>query len=230
MVHHGNASPTVAYVDLALLHWPAPTGKPRPGAISGAAARAAAWRGLQRAYAEGVARAIGVSNFTAAHLEELLGASGVAVVPAVNQVEVTPLYPQRALRAWCAERGVVVQAYSSLGVGLTADNVGEAAMAAVCRNTSAMGGAAATPQPQLLDHPTVQAIAERRGCGSAEVLLLWALQQEPPVPVIPKSISPERISANAAVRRAVPLRDSDMQMLDRLENGHKFAWDPSAVD
>ena len=103
-------------------------------------------------------------------------------------------------------------------------------MAAVCRNTSAMGGAAATPQPQLLDHPTVQAIAERRGCGSAEVLLLWALQQEPPVPVIPKSISPERISANAAVRRAVPLRDSDMQMLDRLENGHKFAWDPSAVD
>ena len=121
----------------------------------------------------------------------------------------------------------------TVGFGICApgkEYFGEAAMAAVCRNTSAMGGAAATPQPQLLDHPIVQAIAERRGCGSAEVLLLWALQQEPPVPVIPKSVSPERISANAAVRRAVPLSDSDMQMLDRLENGHKFAWDPSAVD
>ena len=73
---HSGGAATVAYVDLALLHWPAPMGKARAGgaALSGAELRAATWRGLQRAYAEGVARAIGVSNFTTAHLEELLAA------------------------------------------------------------------------------------------------------------------------------------------------------------
>jgi diketogulonate reductase-like aldo/keto reductase len=141
---------------------------------------------------------------------------------------------------------VVVQAYASLGVGLTAANAGAAAMAKVRHNTRAVGegadaaagtttagavsaAAAAQPQPQLLDHPTVLAIAARRGCGSAEVLLLWALQQSPPVPVIPKSVCAGRIATNAAARHAAPLSAPDLAALNSLESGHKFAWDPSVV-
>ena len=63
----------------------------------------------------GKCRAIGVSNYTEKHLEELI--TSCEIKPMVNQVEVHPWLAQRQLRSVCNLHGVVVQAYSPLGVG-----------------------------------------------------------------------------------------------------------------
>ena len=96
------------YVDLYLIHWPV------------AGKRLESWRALERLHAEGRARSIGVSNFLAPHLEELL--AGARQVPAVNQIELTPFLQRRETRALCAEHGIVVEAYSPLTHGKRLDH------------------------------------------------------------------------------------------------------------
>ena len=96
------------YVDLYLVHWPVP-GKRRDS-----------WRALERAFADGRARAIGVSNYLVPHLRELLG--DAKVVPHVNQIELTPFLQRRETRALCAEHGIVVEAYSPLTRGERLDD------------------------------------------------------------------------------------------------------------
>ena len=120
------------YVDLYLLHWPV------------AGKRLDSWRALERLHAEKRARAIGVSNFLSRHLDELLAVA--AVVPAVNQIEVSPFLQQRETRDFCTRHGIVVEAYSPLTHG------------------------------QRLDHPTVLAVAARARRSPAQVLLRWAIQ------------------------------------------------------
>lgn len=80
------------YVDLYLLHWPVP-GKYQES-----------WRALEKLYADGRVRAIGVSNFGRHHLEDLL--SFCTVRPAVNQVELHPLLSQEGLRRYCAREDI----------------------------------------------------------------------------------------------------------------------------
>jgi diketogulonate reductase-like aldo/keto reductase len=90
----------VEQVDLYLVHWP----------VEGV--RHATWRAMERLRSDGKARAIGVSNYTVRHLEEL--AASARELPAVNQVELHPFLPQPELVAWCAAHGVVVEAYAPL--------------------------------------------------------------------------------------------------------------------
>jgi diketogulonate reductase-like aldo/keto reductase len=92
------------YVDLYLLHWPV------------AGRRLESWQALERIHADKRARAIGVSNFLAPHLRELLGKCQVA--PAVNQIELTPFLQRREAVALCKEHGIVIEAYSPLTRGL----------------------------------------------------------------------------------------------------------------
>jgi diketogulonate reductase-like aldo/keto reductase len=92
-------------VDLYLIHWPTPA---RDLYVD-------TWRALERIYAEGRARAIGVSNFTVAHLDRVI-AEGT-VVPAVNQVELHPGLAQDELRAAHGRHGVATEAWSPLGRG-----------------------------------------------------------------------------------------------------------------
>ena len=74
--------------------------------------RRESWRALRRLHADGRVRAIGVSNYTVPHLEELLGESPVA--PAVNQVEFHPFLFQRDLLEFCRARGIQLEAYAPL--------------------------------------------------------------------------------------------------------------------
>ncbi|GAA3597637.1 aldo/keto reductase [Kribbella ginsengisoli] len=93
------------YLDLYLIHWPAPElGK-----------YADSWRALEKLAADGVVRAIGVSNFQPAHLEQL--ASSSSVVPAVNQVELHPYLQQAEVRAYDNEHGIATEAWSPLAKG-----------------------------------------------------------------------------------------------------------------
>ncbi len=120
------------YVDLYLVHWPVPR------------KRLESWRALERLYEEKRARAIGVSNFMKEHLEELL--SRASVVPAANQIELTPFLQRRGTVAFCRDHGIVVEAYSPLTRGLR------------------------------LDHPILVDVARRAKRTPAQILLRWGLQ------------------------------------------------------
>lgn len=88
------------YVDLYLIHWPVPE------------LRLESWRALEKLLQESRCRAIGVSNFTVAHLRELLQTS--PTVPAVNQVEFHPFLFQERLLTFCRFHDIQVEAYSPL--------------------------------------------------------------------------------------------------------------------
>ncbi len=93
----------VEYLDLYLMHWPVTE------------MRLESWRAMEGLLEEGRCRAIGVSNFTVAHLGELIDAADV--VPAVNQVEFSPFLYQRELLEACRRHGVQLEAYSPLTRG-----------------------------------------------------------------------------------------------------------------
>ncbi len=73
------------------------------------------WRALEKVYAAGRARAIGVSNFHADHLDRLLAEA--EVVPAVNQIEAHPYLTQEALRAFNDRHGIATEAWSPIARG-----------------------------------------------------------------------------------------------------------------
>lgn len=122
------------YVDLYLVHWP------RSGT------RGDAWRAMQDILASGKAKAVGVSNYTIRHLDELLKSS--ELVPAVNQVEFHPyIYEQqRELLSYCAEHDIVVEAYSPL-----------------------------SRHSREVDE-RIQSIADKLGKTPSQVILRWCLQ------------------------------------------------------
>lgn len=90
------------YVDLYMVHWPAP-----------AAGRfVEAWKALVRIHQEGRARSIGVCNFHEQYLERIIDETGV--VPTVNQIELHPFFQQRELRAFHEARGIATESWSPL--------------------------------------------------------------------------------------------------------------------
>jgi 2,5-diketo-D-gluconate reductase A len=99
----------LGYVDLYLIHWPVPAKD----------AYVPTWRALERIYADGRARAIGVSNFQIPHLQRLQ--TETDIVAAVNQVELHPNLQQAELRQFDAEHSIVTEAWSPLGQGRVLD-------------------------------------------------------------------------------------------------------------
>lgn len=89
------------HVDLLMLHWP------HPGTYIDS------YLSMEEIYASGKVRAIGVSNFHQHHLESLM--EKATIVPAVNQIEVHPLFTQEPLRQYCESIGTKVMAYTPLG-------------------------------------------------------------------------------------------------------------------
>ena len=142
------------YVDLYLIHWPAEGWQE-------------AWAAMQELYAQGRMRAIGVSNFERNHLAELLEQTDV--LPAVDQVESSPTFPNQDLIDFCHGKDIAVEAWSPLG---------------------GTGGTLLTDQ-RLLD------IGEKYGKSSAQVVLRWDLQRG--VIPLPKSVHSTRIMQNIHV-------------------------------
>ncbi|MDJ0381730.1 aldo/keto reductase [Streptomyces sp. G-G2] len=123
------------HVDLYLIHWPRPM---REDYL-------AIWKTFEEIAASGRAKAVGVSNFGQPQLERLAAES--PLVPAVNQVELHPLFNQAELRAVHADLGIATEAWSPLGQG-----------------------------KDLLTLPAVAAIAAKQGRTGAQVVLRWHLQ------------------------------------------------------
>ncbi|MFF3208588.1 aldo/keto reductase [Streptomyces sp. NPDC002962] len=95
------------YVDLYLIHWPLP----RVDRFVDS------WRAMIKLREDGLVRSIGVSNFTAGHIERLEKETGV--LPSVNQIELHPLFPQDELRTFHEAKGIRTESWSPLGRGST---------------------------------------------------------------------------------------------------------------
>ena len=121
------------YVDLYLIHWPVPE------------LRLESWRALEQLHADKRARSVGVSNFLVPHLRELTGAA--KLLPAVNQIELTPFLQRSDTVALCQELGITLEAYSPLTRG------------------------------KRLDHPVLVELAQQAQRSPAQVLLRWGIQR-----------------------------------------------------
>jgi len=145
------------YVDLLLIHWPLPQ---RDDYVS-------TWRTFEELFDDGLARAIGVSNFKVAHLERLAAETGI--MPAVNQIELSPAIPRLEQRAYHEAHGIVTESWSPLGGSSTS----------------------------ALSPSVVQEIATRLDRTPAQVVLRWHVQQG--LVAIPKSSDPARLAQNLDV-------------------------------
>ncbi|KAG5496104.1 hypothetical protein JKF63_02404 [Porcisia hertigi] len=123
----------VEYVDLYLIHWPGPN-----------RTYLETWRAFEKLYEMKKVRAIGVSNFEPHHLDDLL--ANCQIPPMINQVEMHPLFQQKELRAYCAEKNIAVAAWRSLGKGA------------------------------FLDEPRLVVLAEKHKKSVAQVIIRWLLQ------------------------------------------------------
>lgn len=111
------------YVDLYLIHWP------------GSGQRAETWKALEAILRDGRARAIGVSNYSSRHLEEM--DHYAAVVPAVNQIEFSPFVFEPTELEAARRRGIRVEAYTPLARGRRLDDPRLRAIAAKYGKTPA---------------------------------------------------------------------------------------------
>lgn len=93
------------YIDMFLIHWPLPT----------IGDFVETWKAMQEMYETGRVKAIGVSNFQAAHLQRLFDETDI--VPAVNQIEVHPYLAQDTLRAFDTAHGIATEAWSPIAQG-----------------------------------------------------------------------------------------------------------------
>jgi 2,5-diketo-D-gluconate reductase A len=162
-----------------------------------------AYTALEKLYADGRVRAIGVSNFMPRHLEKLLAET--EVVPAVNQIEVHPYFRQSELLAFDDEHGILNQAWAPIG-GITFYREG--------------------PHTSTLENPVIGEIADAHAKTPAQVMLRWHLQQGRQV--IPKSVTPSRIAENFDIFD-FDLSAEQLAAIDALDTGVRGGPEPEAI-
>ncbi|MBT1633800.1 MULTISPECIES: aldo/keto reductase [Curtobacterium] len=184
-------------IDVLILHQPAPDRFEQT---------VQAYRALERLYADGRVRAIGVSNFMPHHLRSLLDQSDV--IPALNQVELHPYFTQPDVQRADAEHGILDQAWSPIGGITFYPGWGD-------------------ERVSVMDDPTIGSIAEAHGRTPAQVMLRWHVQQGRNA--IPKSTNPGRIAENFDVFDFA-LTDDELARLDALDTGRRNGPDPDGTD
>jgi len=182
------------YVDLYLIH--SPSGKDIVNV----------WKSMLSLRKQGLARAIGVSNFGVEQLKSLeevmKGEAGEGkeedILPEVNQVEYHVFLQQKDLMTYLRSKGIVPMGYCPL---------------ARCK--------------QLNEHPQLTELASKHGKTEPQVMLRWSLQSG--VITIPKSVNVSRIKENLEVLN-FELSDEDMAALDALDIGFKASQSVNTQD
>jgi len=192
------------YIDLYLVHWPIASernpdytvkigsdGKyiinheltKRPGPT---------WQAMERLCNIGLTKAIGLSNFTQAGIEQIL--SFATIKPTVNQIEIHPFLPQNELISYCESESIVPVAYSPLGSQDQVPGTGE----------------------KVSTNKELIAIAEKNEWTLPQVLIAWGISRG--YAVLPKSSNGERIKSNS---KLVQLSEEDMQAVNRVADGRR---------
>jgi 2,5-diketo-D-gluconate reductase A len=164
-----------------------------------------AYQALEKLYADGKVRAIGVSNFMTRHLDRLLAET--EIVPAANQIEVHPYFRQSELLAYDTERGILNQAWSPIGGITFYPGYGE-------------------DRKSTLADPVIGKIAAAHGKTPAQVMLRWHLQQGRQV--IPKSVTPSRIRENFDLFD-FELTPDQLASIDALDTGVRGGPEPADI-
>ncbi|KAF8389656.1 hypothetical protein HHK36_024175 [Tetracentron sinense] len=130
------------------------------------------WEGMEECQKLGLTKSIGVSNFSCKKLDEIL--SFAKIPPAVNQVEVNPLWQQKHLIEYCKEKGIHITGYSPLGANGTkwGDN-------------------------RIVESQVLEEIAQAKGKTAAQVALRWVYEQG--VSIVAKSFNKERMKQNLQI-------------------------------
>ena len=165
------------YIDLLLLHQPA------GDYITG-------YKMMEKALSEGKVRAIGISNFYGERLDNLL--NNATVMPAVNQVETHPYYPQNEMKEKLSPYGTKLQAWFPLG-GRGNDSV--------------------------LVEDSIRALSRKYNKSPAQIILRWHNQKG--VIVIPGSKNPEHIKDNLDIFDFT-ISDEDLSIIDSLDKNTPF--------
>jgi len=125
---------------------------------------------MEELYKSGKAKSIGVSNWTISGLEVLL--SYASIVPAINQIEIHPFFPNTELVDYCFSKNILPVAYSPLG----------------SQNPELVTG------KSLLENPELKGIAQKKGINVGQLCIAWGLKRG--YAVLPKSANKERIKKN----------------------------------
>ena len=188
------------YLDLYLIHWPIAQRKgsimpemPEDWLPLSEVPLETAWSEMEKAYDEGLIKAIGVSNFSRQKIGNLIEKGNV--IPAVNQVENHPLLQQNALIDFCQKNGIAITAYSPLGSSHHEEGKG------------------------VLDNEVIKELARKLNVTAAQVVLAWQMQRG--IAVIPKSVHENRLKENFAAQ-AVVLDEADMSEIAKLDEGYRF--------
>jgi len=203
----------VDYLDLYLMHWPGcKTGYPLKKGVScppdwKPSMRNDAWRAMEDLYLAGKTRAIGVSNFSIRHLENLM--ETCRIKPMVLQVEFHPKLIQGELLLFCQKNEIQLQAYASLGSSDTKNGKG---------SFFTMSG--------------VPEAAKKYNKTPAQILLRWALEKG--VCIVPKSATASRIAENTKLFD-FELTSEDMELIDSngenvMERNTWNGLDPDTVE
>jgi len=201
----------VDYIDLVLIHSPAPR-KPvlekmkleagvveaLPDPLDEAAmdkARLEAWMGLQQCVSKGWVRDIGVSNFTVSHLRKLLNNKQVTTVPAVNQVEFNPYLVDSLLLDYCKDTKILLQAFAPLGNG-----------------------------KEMLENSVLVDLANKHAKTCAQICLRWAWQLG--VPTVTKTEKAARMAENLDYFD-FSLSPSEMDQVAALNKDQRRFGDPA---
>ena len=194
------------YLDLYLIHWPIAI-KPGVGFPSSdddflsleEIPLAVTWSAMDECVKAGLAKHIGVSNFTIKRLKEIQ--SDCKIKPEVNQIEMHPFLQQHNMLEYCNSKGIILTAYAPLG------------------STDRPPQFKAPDEPSLFENPTIVEIAGENEVTPAQVLICWAIQRG--TSVIPKSINPGRMKQNLDAANLI-LIEPDMAKIAKLDFNGRF--------
>lgn len=159
------------------------------------------WEVLSELYEERKIKAIGVSSFLPSHIESLKEVSGI--LPAINQIEISPLNTQKPLIKYCQDKGIAVQAMSTFSHFRS--NV---------------------PRYEIIESDVIRPIAEKYGKSIVQVVLRWLIQQD--IIVIPKTWVSRYMKENISIFD-FELTNEEMKIIDSLDLGHPLNYDSSAT-
>ncbi len=194
------------YLDLYLIHWPVAfkhgvdsPKKPDDYLTPEEAPIIETWKQMEKAKKDGLARHIGVSNFSDIKLKDLIAKA--TIKPEMNQVELHPLLQQDDLLKYCKSENIHITAYSPLGSGDRSEN---------------MKG---KEEPNLLEIKTIKEIARKHNASEGQILISWHAHRG--TAAIPKSTSKEHIEENFKAA-SIELDDSDIKAIANLDEHYRF--------
>ncbi|XP_030506996.2 non-functional NADPH-dependent codeinone reductase 2-like [Cannabis sativa] len=181
------------YLDWYLIHWPIAM---KPGEyldfkkedLVGMDFKCV-WESMEECQNLGLTKSIGVSNFSSKKLQTLLATAKIP--PALNQVEMNPVWQQKKLRKFCQENGILITAYSPLG-----------------------GNKEGTWRTnRVMDSDVLKQIANSKGKTIAQICLRWLYEQG--VSFVVKSFNKERMKQNIDILDW-SLSSEELEMIDQI--------------